>query len=221
MADSSILFNLAKFRELAREGLQQRYLLSGDHSEDLFTMTLSLSAAVKKVFFEKSENKFSSEPVIGKKIIIQFVNRMRVDAMEKFNSTTLLSMVHFYKNSAALEKNDPVGLIIVYIERDFVPELLRLLKYPYIDYENEIEVLDGIGTITNLIAGYFKKELARLGYIDLEMSAFKSAMNTVLDGVEYCKEQTRKYEIGFEINDQKRLVVEMVMNALPKADENN
>ncbi len=215
MADS-LLFDLAKFKELARESLQEKYLVNSDHSEDLFTMALSLSAAVKKVFYEKSENKFSSEPAIGKKIIIQFVDRMRIDAMEKFNTTTVLSMIHYYKNTAAMEKNDPIGLIIVYIERSFVPELLRLLKYPYIDYDNNSEVLDGIGTITNLIAGYFKKELGRLGYVDLEMSSFKSAINTVLDGVEYCKEQTHKYEISFEINEQKRLVVEMVMSFLPK-----
>lgn len=219
MADPSILSNLAKFKELAKESLQQKYLVNIDHSEELFTMALALSAAVKKVFFEKSENKFSSEPVIGRKIIIQFVDRMRVNAMEKFDTTTMLSVVHFYKDTHALEKNDPIGLVLVYIERSYVPEMLRLLKYPYIDYDNEAEVLDGIGTITNLMAGYFKKELARLGYIDLEMSAFKSAVNTVLDGVEYCKEQTHKYEIAFEINEQKRLVVEMIMNYLPKVGE--
>jgi len=217
---TSPLFDLAKFKEFAKDALQKKNVARPDQSEELFTMALALSAAVKKVFFEKSESKFSSEPVIGKNAIIQFVNRMRVDAREKFNSTTLLSMVHFYKDSAALEKDDPIGLIIVYIEREFVPEVLRLLKYPYIDYDNDDEVLDGIGTITNLIAGYFKKELNRLGYIDLEMSAFKSAVNTVLDGVEYCKDQTYKYEIEFELDDKKRLVVEFVMGVLPNTREN-
>ncbi|MBI3601981.1 MAG: hypothetical protein HY209_03715 [Candidatus Omnitrophica bacterium] len=183
---------------------------------ELLTMARALSMAVKKVFFEKSETRFSGEPIIEEKRITQFVNRMRVDAMEKFNVTTFLSAVHYYKDTAALEKNDPVGLIVVYIERTFVPEMLRLLRYPYIDYDHDDEVLDGAGAIANLIAGYFKKELSRLGYIDLEMSHFKSAINSVLDGIEYCKGQTHKYELSFSIEDQKRLAVEMVMGPLPK-----
>ena len=218
MADSNP-FDLANFKDLARENLKNHPLVERDSSEDLFTMALALSAAVKKVFFEKSEAKFSSEPRIGKKVIIQFVDRMRIDAMEKFNVTTFLSAVHFYKDTADMEKNNPLGLVIVYIERTFVPEMLRLFKYPYIDYENDDDVLDGIGAITNLIAGYFKKELIRLGYVDLEMSHFRSAINTVLDGLEYCKDQTQKYELDFEYEDKKRLVVELVMSPLPKASQ--
>ena len=207
--------DLNKFRQLARESLQDKLKVHADNSEQLFTMALALSAAIKKVFFERSEHKFSAEPNIEKRTIIQFVKRMRIDAMEKFNATTFLSAVHYYKDVAALKNNDPVGLIIVYIERTYVPEMLRLFKYPYIDYDNDDEVLDGIGAICNLIAGYFKKELARLGCIDLEMSHFRSAINTALDGIEYCKTQTEKYEITFEIDGKKRMVVEMVMDPIP------
>ena len=220
MPDPTNPFDLSTFKEIARKAIQQKTSINkNDYSEELFTMVLALSAAVKKLFFEKSENKFSSEPAISKKMIIQFINRMRIEAMEKFNATTFLSTVHFYKNAPAQEKNDPVGLIIVYIERTFVPEMLRLLKYPYIDYDDDDEVLDGMGAIANLIAGYFKKELAHLGYNDLLMSPFKSAINSVLDGVEYCKDQTQKYEISFDIDDKKRMVVELVMSPLPKASE--
>lgn len=208
--------DLPTFKKLAYETLSDKLKVRSDDSEELFTMVLALSAAVKKVFFEKSEQKFSSEPAIEKKIIVQFVNRMRIDAMENFNKTTFLSVIHYYKDNLAMQKDDPIGLIIVYIERTFVPEMLRLFKYPYIDYDNDDEVLDGIGAITNLIAGYFKKELARLGYIDLEMSHFRSAINTVLDGVEYCKSQTERFKVSFDIDDKKRMVVEMVMDPLPK-----
>lgn len=210
---------LPRFRQIANEYLSTKAKVKHDHSEDLFTMALALSAATKKVFFEKSEQKFSSEPNIELRSVIQFVNRMRIDAMEKFNTATMLSVVHYYKDNVSLEKNEPTGLIIVYIEKTFVPEMLRLFKYPYIDYDNNDEVLDGIGAITNLIAGYFKKELARLGYIDLEMSPFRSAINTILDGVEYCKSQTQKFEITFEIDDKKRMVIEMLMEPLPRVSE--
>lgn len=212
--------DLPTFKKLAYENLSDKLKVKRDYSEEVFTMALALSAAVKKVFFEKSEQKFSSEPVIEKKPIVQFVHRMRIDGMENFNKTTFLSVIHYYKDIAAGQNDQSIGLIIVYIERTFVPEMLRLFKYPYIDYDNDDEVLDGIGAISNLIAGYFKKELARLGYVDLEMSHFQSAINMVLDGVEYCKDQTEKFKINFEIDDKKRMVVEMVMDPLPKLTEN-
>ncbi|MBF0489258.1 MAG: hypothetical protein HQL15_01390 [Candidatus Omnitrophica bacterium] len=216
MADSNPLFDLKKFKEMAKDGLVNKPYSYDSHSEALFTMALALSAAVKKVFYEKSEYKFSAEPALQKMPIVQFVSRMRIDAMEKFNNTTFLSAVHFYRDAAALGKDQPLGLIIVYIERTFVPEMLRLFKYPYIDYDNNDEVLDGIGAISNLIAGSFKIELGRLGYVDLEMSHFRSAINSVLDGLEYCKNQNQKYEISFEIDGKKRMVVELVMDPLPK-----
>ncbi len=183
-----------------------------DDSEATFVMALGLTVAVKKVFFEKAEARFSDEPAIERQLITQFMQRMRVDAMQKFNQTTFFSAVHFYKDVASLDRNAPLGLIIVFIERKFVPEMLRLLKYPYIDYDDDDEVLDGTGAIANLIAGQFKKELIGLGYKDMEMSPFKSHINTVGNGVEYPKDQTHKYEISFDIDGKKRLVVEMVMN---------
>jgi hypothetical protein len=216
MADLNPLFDLPTFRKLARQGLDEKYFSKEDAGELVYTMTLALSAAVKKVFFERSELKFSSEPVIEKKPIVQFVSRMRIDAMEKFNSTTFLSAVHYYRNAEVMTKEPPVGVIVVYIERTFVPEMLRLFKYPYIDYDNDDEVLDGIGAVSNLIAGFFKIELGRIGYIDLEMSHFRSAINNVLDGLEYSKSQTYKHEISFEIEDVKRMVVEVVIEPLPR-----
>ncbi len=216
MADINPFFDLVNFKKLVKESLTSKNKILNDGSEESFTMALGLTAAIKKVFFEKSEHRFSSEPSIEQKVIIQFINRMRIDAMEKFNAPTLMSAVHYYKDATAMSKDDPVGLIIVYIERIFVPEMLRLLKYPYVDYDNDDEVLDGIGAISNLIAGYFKTELGRLGYVDLEMSHFRSAINTVSDGVEYCKNQKNKYEIAFEIDGERRMVVDMIMDPLLK-----
>ena len=213
-------FDLSKLKESIKNSAKPQTTTKAEHGEDLFTMSLALTLAVKKVFFEKSEFKFSSEPLIEKKPIIQFVHRMRVEAMEKFNQTTFFSVVHFHKDAAALQANDPVGFVIVYIERTFVPEMLRMLKYPYIDYDDDDEVLDGTGAIANLIGGQFKKELIRLGYNDLEMSHFKSYINSAANGVEYPRDQVEKYEIAFEIEDKKRLVVEMVMGPLPKASGN-
>ena len=210
-------FDISRFKDTVKASiLKHRISTQDDHSEDFFTMALALSAAVKKVLFEKSETKFSSEPVIEKKPIVQFMRRMRVDGMEKFQATAFFSFVHFYRNAAALETEQPLGILIVYIERTFVPEMLRLLKYPYIDYDDDAQVLDGMGAIANLIAGQFKRELARLGYADLEMSHFQSHVNSVVNGVDYPHDQNEKYEISFEVDGKKRMAVEMVVDPLPK-----
>jgi two-component system chemotaxis response regulator CheY len=89
--------------------------------------------------------------------------------------------------------------------------MLRHLKYPYIDNENEDEVKDGCGAIVNLMAGQFKKEMSSLGYEDVEMSHFKSYINTAIDCVKFPPEQSYKYEISFEIEDKKRMVMEVIL----------
>ena len=107
--------------------------------------------------------------------------------------------------------------LVVYLEQAFLPEFLRLLQYPYIDSDNEDESKDGCGTLANLIAGQYKRELANLGYKDLMMSHFESFINTAVDGVGIPKGLTEKYELSFEVEGSKRLVVELVsLDMLPK-----
>lgn len=185
--------------------------------ESAFTLALALSAAVKKIFYEKSAMTFSSEPVLEKKPVTQFVQRMRVDAMEKFNATTVFAVIEFAANEESLERREFRLTIVIYLDKKFLPEFLRLLQYPYIDSDDEPEVKDGCGTLVNLIAGQYKREMAVLGYKDLTMSPFESFINNAADGVGIPNGATEKYEISFEVEGTKRLVVEMVTLAmLPK-----
>jgi hypothetical protein len=203
--------NFSKFKAAIKKSFIES---TGNHDENLFAMALALVVSVKKLFVEKSGVKFSDEPLVEKKPIVQFMQRMRLDAMEKFNQTTFFSVIHYHSPE---NPGKPAGVLIVYIERQFVPEMLRLLRYPYIDYDDDDEVLDGTGAIVNLVAGQFKKELANLGYADLQMSHFTSYVNRAVNGIEFPKGQTNKYEVSFEIDEKKRLVIEMVMSPLPKA----
>ncbi len=203
---------LSKFKSLRKKKAD-----TAQHASDLIDMSIIMSVAIKKLFFDKSEIKFTSDLIIKKNMITQFGNRMRVDGMEKFNQSTVFSVVNLFNGSKAAEANKPIGLVIVYIERKFVPEMLRLLHYPYIEYDDDQDVLDGTGTIANLIAGQFKKELRGQGYIDLEMGPFQSYINKIPNGVEFPINQTNRYEITFDIDEVKRLVVEMVMAPVPKS----
>lgn len=215
--------DVRKLKETVQHESARMYLSSFASSsgkgESAFTLALALCAAVKKIFYEKSATTFSSEPKLVKKPIIQFIRKMRVDAMEKFNSTTVFSIVDFAPNEEGLEKQVYMISIVVYLEQKFLPEFLRLLQYPYIDSDDEMEVKDGCGTIVNLIAGQYKREMAQLGYKDMMMSHFESYINSAPDGVGIPDGPTEKYEISFEVEGTKRLVVEMItLSMLPKWD---
>ena len=213
--------DISKLKEAVRHESAKMYLRSFSTSgkgESAFTLALALCAAVKKIYYEKSGTTFSGEPKLVKKPIIQFIRRMRVDAMEKFNSTTAFSVVQFAPNEEGLEKQAyMVTPLVVYLEQKFLPEFLRLLQYPYIDSDDEMEVKDGCGTIANIVGGQYKREMAVLGYKDMMMSAFESYINTAADGVGIPDGPTEKYEISFEVEGTKRLVVEMItLSMLPK-----
>lgn len=194
----------------------RRILLREDHSSALFTMSLAMAVAVRKIFREKAQVKFTREPIIEKKLITHFMRRMRVDPMEKFNAPAVVSVIHFYKTRKEIDLRKPTGVILVYVELSFLTQLLKLLEYPEIDDDDEEQVEDACGALCNIIAGFFKNELISLGYPPLEMSAFESYINSVVNGVNCPTKTIHKYEVNYEIDGQKRLVTEMVMTPLTR-----
>jgi CheY-like chemotaxis protein len=180
LEDNPKPLDLGKFKD-AIQHESARMHLNALHveGETSFTLALALSAAIKKIFYEKSEMVFSSEPKLEKKNITQFVHRMRVDAMEKFNAPTVFAAIQFAADQEDLEKQAYLLTLTVYLEKQFLPEFMRLLQYPYFDYDNEAEVKDGCGTLANLVAGQYKREMIPLGYKDLMMSPFESYINVV------------------------------------------
>lgn len=208
---------MVKYGKNIRLGFfQRRVFLRQDHSSALFTMSLGLAVAVRKIFREKAQVRLSREPIIEKKPITQFMRRMRVDPMEKFNAPTVVSYIHFYKNSKDQELQRPTGVLLSYIELAQLPRLLKLLDYPEIDEDDEEQVEDACGAVCNIIAGYFKTELLALGYPALDMSVFNSYINSVVNGVNYPEKAISKYEISYEVAGHKRLVTEMVMAPLTR-----
>jgi CheY-like chemotaxis protein len=210
--------DVRKLKDLVRQESARMNLRSfSNEGESSFTLALALSAAIKKILFEKSETTFSSEPQLEKKAITKFYHKMRVDAMEKFNSATVFSALQFAANEEDLRRQEYMLTLIVYLEKEFLPEFLRMLQYHYIDSDEEAECKDGCGTLANLIAGQYKREMAILGYKDLTMSPFETYINTAVDGIGIPKGLTEKYEFSFEVEGTKRMVVELVtLDMLPK-----
>lgn len=176
-----------------------------------------LAQGVVALFDERAGIKFSQDPVLERKNIIEYNGRMRVDGMEKFNEPTFISTVNYYASKKDMEAHKAVGALVVYVEQEYIVTMLKQLKYPMANDEDEEEMKDCCGTLCNIIAGRFKSDLVASGHVELEMSAFSNYRNTSIKGVEFDYAEWDKFEISFFIDGKKRLVVEMTMGTVPKA----
>ncbi|MBF0594226.1 MAG: hypothetical protein HQL22_04595 [Candidatus Omnitrophica bacterium] len=192
-----------------------KFFFEGQNQE-LFALSRVLISALKKMLAQKGDIYLSQDPVVREKEIVQFARRMRVDGLEKFGRCTFIASVNFYvdKEQMGLEKS--VGALLVYIPEDYVARLLWLLDYGRIDEDNEAEMSDACGTVANLLAGYFVKELSAHGYIHLQMSHFETYINTPLNGIDFFSDEDVKHEIEVFIREEKRMVLELTMKPLKR-----
>ena len=188
------------------------------YPDSLKGLALILGHAVRQMIQVKGEYDLSREPMMRQKPVISFHKRMRIDGMEKFNARTVFASVKFYTDVVNLELDKPLGALVVFIEVDEIARLMWSLDYPRIDEDDDAVILDACGTLTNLIAGYFVKEIHDLGFVHLQMSHFESYINTAIDGVAFSSDQTEKYEIDFWIKGAKRIVAELTMGPVPPAN---
>ena len=158
----------------------------GKVNPDLEDFGKALAKSVEQLFLERNNIKFSQEPKLERKGIIEYNGKMRAEGMEKFNDPTFISAINYYLNTANMEKNKAVGAVITYIEQGYVTTLLKLLKYPMADYEDLDALADCCGTLCNILAGAFKTAISKMGYLELEMSAFASHRNKAISGVDFC-----------------------------------
>ncbi|MBF0330711.1 MAG: hypothetical protein HQL17_02150 [Candidatus Omnitrophica bacterium] len=186
-------------------------------SARLYEFVDLLSKAAREMLQVKGNFDVSRKPVIVDKEVVSFHGRMRIDGLEKFNRRTVFSVVKFYTDAAHMERDRPVGALTVFVETEHLPKLLWSLEYPRIDEDDDEAMLDGCGTLTNLIAGYYVKEIFDQGYVHLQMSHFESYINTAVNGIAFSVDQTKKCEISFIIQGQKRIVVELTMSNVPRA----
>lgn len=185
-------------------------------NRNLHDMSLILAFAVTKMLKVKGDIYLSSTPVIKERKIVQFAKRMRVDGLEKFGSRTVFSSITFHIDRDRMEQDKAIGALVMYIPIDYIARLMWLLEYGRIDEDDDLIVMDACGTITNLIAGYFVKELSANGYIFLEMSHFESYINTAVNGINFSADQDVKDEVEFFIKGDKKLVAELTMQPLQR-----
>lgn len=184
--------------------------------DQLYNLAVILSGSIRKLF-EGRGLRFSSIPSIKKRPIVEFMHRMRVFGMEKFNNPAFVATINYYLNTKEMNKKAVWGLIAIYIEQDYLDKMIDNLQYPNVDEENIEDMKDACGAICNLIGGQFRIDLVNLGYANLEMSHFTSYRNSSDRGVDFYNKVREKYEINFYIKGEKRLVAEITMGPIPKA----
>ena len=168
------------------------------------------------LFAERGEIEFSKKEKTKRKII-EYNGRMRADGMERFkNEPTYVSVVNYFANATDMARQKALGAVVVYVQQEYLVPLMKLLKYPPIDDESESALLDSCGTLANIIAGRYKSDIVSAGYIELEMSHFSNYRNTSFDGVAFCFNEFSLYEISFEIEHRKRIVLDMSMGVVPR-----
>lgn len=190
--------------------------IPGIQNRELYEYSQILIAAVKKMLHLKGGLVLSAEPDITEEKIVEFGRRMRVDGLSKFSEKTVFSNIVFYLSKTEMDNKQAIGSLVFYIPISYIAKLLWIFDYPRIDEDDETAVLDGCGTIANLLSGWFVKGLCGFGYIHLEMSHFESFINTAVNGVEFSSDQKVKHRIDFCIKGQKKLVAELTMGYIPR-----
>lgn len=184
-------------------------------TDELHLLALALTGVIRKYLRDRGEVALSHDPVMERKPIVEFNNQMRVFDIEKFSTPTFVSTINYYDTMEDLRDHRALGFLVIFIEQGYLPTLLKLLKYPDIDWDDTNALRDASGSLCNVIAGQFKTEIVALSQKELEMSHFTYYDKQAAKGIEFPKGQTEKYEIDFEIDGHKRLCLEMTMGPLP------
>ncbi len=189
----------------------------GAKNKDLEKFADILIKGTAGLFMERGEIQFTKPPEKTAVQIVEYQGKMRADGMEKFNNQpTYVSSLNYYLNAAEMAKKKTLGALIIYVQQPYMPRLMKLLQYPQIDDEDENAMLDSCGTLCNILGGRFKSEILSAGYVDLEMSHFITSRNSAVPGVDFCQSEFDAYAVAFNIENEKRLVLEMSMGVVPR-----
>lgn len=184
-------------------------------NDDFHLQALLMSKVVQRVLQQKGGIKIYGNPSLLKKPIVSFMKRIRVAGLNKFSEKTYISYINFFRKDDDLKKDAPVGAMVIYVPEFFVYNLMHQMEYP-VDHEGDYTALeDATGAFCNLIAGSYKNGLKQMGYEELVMSHFSTAINDVFDGVPYDGQAEELYEISFELRGgEKGLVVDLSMGPI-------
>lgn len=185
---------------------------------DAQVLMTTMMGAVNDVFNTTCSEKFSDGPTIVTREIGEIdVGKMNVDIdiHYKFYSKSFISVINFFKDNKALERNTTCGFVITYIEQSCLINLFRALGFQKVDPKKTESMLDTCGEFCNMIAGQFKNQLTKAGYINLVMSSPQSRLWAFPEGVDFPEGVKKYHELSFYLFNTKAVVVDVAMANIP------
>ncbi|MBF0122194.1 MAG: chemotaxis protein CheX [Candidatus Omnitrophica bacterium] len=159
--------------------------------------------------------KFSADPVVLERDIIEFDGRLSVSPMEKFDAPAYAGVVNFFLSQKDLTEEVAVGMFVLIIKEEIMEKFSKAMGRSSRDSEDDEIMLDVCGEMTNILAGNLKNELVSLGYAELVLSTPSKYRNTIRGGVLFDYSLYQKQEIIFSFWNQKSVAIEVCMGAVP------
>lgn len=153
---------------------------------------------------------------IATKPIVEYDDRMRINATDKFDVAVYIATISFYLTQDEAQAHKARGAIVLYMDTEVADKMFKVagLQVPY--DEDDESMMGLCGSICQLIADSFKDRLAQTGLPTLVLAAPLVYKNSIPEGVEFSKDQNEKQEICFYYLKHKALVVEWTMTEIPK-----
>ncbi len=175
-----------------------------------------LKGAIRQVFDKNAKEPFDGEPTIEKKDIIEYHNRMRASAIDKFNNPAYCAAIQFYKNENSRESHDACGVVIVSLRENNGEVVLKAAGIHGFDEDDFQAMSEKTGEFCGAIGQEFQHSLTTQGYPQLVLSFPVHQRNSISNGVEFSYDQYERCEIGYSFKKNKILVVEIAMAQLAK-----
>ncbi len=168
----------------------------------------------QEILEQMCKAKFSQDPQIAEREIIEYNSRIRALGLDKFNGPCYVAAITMYDSKESLAAKKPCGAFILYLEETIAQEFLKAMSQG-LDDEDEEMVMDNCGELCNVIAGQFKNNIKEFGYHDLVISAPTKGKNDIPEGVDFEYNETKLQEVSFFIRKIKAVVIAITLAPAP------
>lgn len=185
-------------------------------SEYLQEFATLIKDVLEKIFQRIGRLTFSQEATIERKDILEYERKMRISALEKFNTAGYVAAINYYKTQRDKDINKACGAMVVYLVEQGIGKLLEATGIPKFDEDDSELVIDKCCVFCQNVSNGFVRDLATKGYKDVIPSDPFGNRNTIPQGVDFSYDQYDKYDISFTVKDTKVIVIEITMANLLK-----
>ncbi|MDP8211796.1 MAG: hypothetical protein P9X22_00710 [Candidatus Zapsychrus exili] len=172
-----------------------------------------LEGPIQATIEKMSGTEFSQTSEFSEHELIEYNSRMRVFGLEKFNEPCKLSLINYYESEEAKKQQNSLGAIIVFIEEFSVEKALKNFGFQGIKEDADEVIEEAFNDLCKTCAESLKGELSNRGYVGLVMSEPKMYKNDIPEGIEFCWDENKYYDIAFYFWKQKAVVVTLTMGS--------